>query len=130
MNAVITLGNQPIDILNPNFARVSQLQRASRLEAAGNNAKHNRVEDRLVLFIERTVDENTSARRRWHPAQLCLTTKKTSLSEPDRILALYFFGSVRFNSAIFRTASLITLLETVPLRCTSGIGRYFVSGTP
>jgi hypothetical protein len=68
VNAVITLGNQPIDILNPNFARVSQLQRASRLEAAGNNAKHSRVEDRLVLFIERTVDENTSARRRWHPA--------------------------------------------------------------
>jgi len=67
VNAVITLGNQSIDILNPNFARVSQLQRASRLEAAGNNAKHNRVEDRLVLFIERTVDENTSARRRWHP---------------------------------------------------------------
>jgi len=52
------------------------------------------------------------------------------LSEPDRILALYLFGSVRLNSAIFRTASLITLLETVPLRCTSGIGRYFVSGTP
>jgi len=68
VNAVITLGNQPIDILNPNFARVGQLQRASRLEAAGNNAKHNRVEDRLVLFIEWTVDENTSARRRWHPA--------------------------------------------------------------
>jgi len=68
VNAVITLGNQPIDIFNPNFTRVGQLQRASRLEAAGNNAKHNRDEDRLVLFIEWTVDENTSARRRWHPA--------------------------------------------------------------
>jgi len=68
VNAVITLPNQPIDIFNPNFTRVGQLQRASRLEAAGNNAKHNRVEDRLVSFIEWTVDENTSARRRWHPA--------------------------------------------------------------
>ena len=64
------------------------------------------------------------------PDQPCLTTRNTSLSKPDRILALYSFGSLRFSSAIFRTASLITLLDTVPFRLISRIGRYLVVGIP
>jgi hypothetical protein len=61
---ILQLTQPPLQ--SPN--NVDLIERASRLEAAGNNTKHNRVEDRLVLFIEWTVDENTSARRRWHPA--------------------------------------------------------------
>ena len=79
VNAVITLPNQPINIFDPNFARVGQFQCASRLEAASSNTKHNRVEDRLVLFIEWTIDENTSARRRWHSGLAVLNDQENVL---------------------------------------------------
>ena len=58
------------------------------------------------------------------------STKSEWPGEMDRILAWYLFGLVCFNFAIFRTASLIADLETVPFRCTSGIGRYLVAGMP
>ena len=61
VNAVITLRDQSIDILDANFARVSQFERASRHESACDNAKRDRFEERLVRLIERAVDEHASA---------------------------------------------------------------------
>jgi len=66
VNAVITLRDQSIDILDANFARVSQFERASRHESACDNAKRDRFEERLVRLIERAVDEHASAGERWH----------------------------------------------------------------
>jgi hypothetical protein len=90
VDAVMTLINQPIDILNAYFACVSQLQRASRLKATSNNAKHNRVEERLVFSIEWTVDENTTARRRWHSGLAVLDDQENvfarTRSDPRPIL--------------------------------------------
>ena len=50
VDAVMTLVNQPIDILNAHFACVSQLQRASRLKTTSNNAKRNRRTAAGILY--------------------------------------------------------------------------------
>ena len=67
VDTVITLGNQPIDIFDPHFGCIRQFQCTSGHESTCRNAKDNRVEKRLILFIERTIDENAGTRCRWHP---------------------------------------------------------------
>src|SRR4029453_12635661 len=66
VDTVITLGNQPIDIFNPNVRCIRQFQCASGHEPAGCDAKDNRIEEPLILFIKRAVDEYASAGGRRH----------------------------------------------------------------
>jgi len=61
VDAMITLSDQAIDILDPNFACIRQFQRASRYESARNNTKDDCFKKRLVLRIEWAVDEYASA---------------------------------------------------------------------
>ncbi len=75
VDTVIALINQTINILDSNFACIGELQCASRDKSTFNNAKHGRVEKRLILPIEWTINEYASAGGRWHLLQLCLTTK-------------------------------------------------------
>ncbi len=80
VNAVITPGNQPIDIFNPNFARIGQFQCASWNESTCSNTKHNRVQERLVFFVEWTVNKYASAGGRRHSGS-------TVLSHQEHVLA-------------------------------------------
>jgi len=92
------LPNQSINIFNPNFARIRQLQRASRFKATGNNAKHNSVEERLVLSIKWTIDENTSARRRWHSGLAVLDDQENlfARTRSDPRLISFRISSLQF----------------------------------
>src|SRR6266568_306724 len=64
----------------------------SRHESACRNAKHNRIEERLVFFIERAVDENTSARRRWHSALSRVSRPRKHLCQSQIGFSPYTFS--------------------------------------
>lgn len=72
VDAVVTLRDQTIDILNSNFTGVRQLQGASRHKTACGNTKYDRFKDRLVIRIKRTVDKDASAGGRRHSGSAVL----------------------------------------------------------
>src|SRR5947207_15951635 len=99
-------------------------------EPARGNAKNECLKNRLISFIERTVDERAGAGGRWH-SDLAVFNNLVNLFPRS--------GSDSFPVALrirpskpcdFLDGLLIAVLETVPFGCTSGIGRYLVGGIP
>jgi hypothetical protein len=62
VDAVATLTNQLANIVDPNFTTIWQFFAAARGEAASRNTKDDGLENRLILLVERTVDEDAGAR--------------------------------------------------------------------
>ncbi|MEY2495029.1 MAG: hypothetical protein QOJ45_1521 [Verrucomicrobiota bacterium] len=94
VDAVITLRDQTIDILNSHFAGISQFQSASRDKTAGGNTEYDRFEDRLILRIKRTVDEDASAGGRRH-FRLAVPDHQLDLRSCPRPDHLIIFGAIR-----------------------------------
>ena len=66
MDTQMTFIDQSIDVLDPNLARIGKLQRASWHKPTGGNAEHDRFKKRLILRVERAVDEYASVGGRRH----------------------------------------------------------------
>ena len=66
MDAVITLGDQTVDVFDADLSGVREFEGTPRNKATGRHAKDYRFEDWLVLRVKRTIDENASAGGRWH----------------------------------------------------------------
>ena len=98
VNAVITPGNQPVDIFNPNFARIGQFQCASGNESTRRHAKDDRVQERLVFFVEWTVNEHASAGGRRHSGSTVLSHQEHVLAQGGAYsrLILFWVGSLQF----------------------------------
>src|SRR5436189_5237521 len=62
----MTFVDQSIDVLDPNLARISKLQRASWHKPTGGNAEYDRFKKRLIPRVERAVDRYASAGGRRH----------------------------------------------------------------
>ena len=66
MNAVITFTNQIVNVVDPHVSGICQFLRAPGQKPAGGNTENDCLENRLILFIEPTVDEYASVGGRWH----------------------------------------------------------------
>ncbi len=99
VDAVIALVNQTINVLDSNFARIGEFQCASRHKTASGNTKYDRLEKRLVLLIERAVDEDASAGGRWHSDSTVLHDQENlfSRTRSDPGLVPFRVGSLQFR---------------------------------
>ena len=73
MNAKPAIGNDLINLFDPNLAGVFLLQRASRHKAAVINREHDRLEHGGVARVKRSIDENVTVEFRTHaqPSEPC-----------------------------------------------------------
>lgn len=60
VNAEATFSDQSHDLGKPELARVADLQGAADAKLAEQDRERNRIEQRLVLCVERAIDENGS----------------------------------------------------------------------
>ena len=63
---MIALPDQAVDVVDPHSGTIGLLQSAARQKTTGGDAKYHRLKERLILVIERTVNEYANACRRCH----------------------------------------------------------------
>jgi hypothetical protein len=72
VDAVIALTDQLTNVVDTNVSAIRQLFGASGHKPARRNAENDRLKNRLIPFVKRTIDEYASAGGRWHLGVNCV----------------------------------------------------------